>query len=199
MIVWVASYPRSGNTLLRNVLHQCLGLGSTGAPETAPRLDAAVPRFLWPADIRPPQRDPEPSAGAPQLRISFDRPFPAYLRACVKSPHLYLIKTHGLPRGDERALVVVRDGRKALTSYTHFLRANQPASQAVLLSTVLGREGYGSWSGHVTAWLALPPDQRLVIAYEELVDPAAGLLERIQAFVGATGPIRPWINPFDLA
>ncbi len=29
MIVWLASYPRSGNTLLRTVLSECFGLRST--------------------------------------------------------------------------------------------------------------------------------------------------------------------------
>src|SRR5262249_38743574 len=33
MIVWLASYPRSGNTLLRQVLHQCFGLSSFEAPD----------------------------------------------------------------------------------------------------------------------------------------------------------------------
>src|SRR6185437_16369502 len=31
MIVWLASYPRSGNTLLRTVLYQTLGCGSCSA------------------------------------------------------------------------------------------------------------------------------------------------------------------------
>ena len=32
MIVWLASYPRSGNTLLRQVLKRCFGLDSYEAP-----------------------------------------------------------------------------------------------------------------------------------------------------------------------
>ena len=144
MRVWLASYPRSGNTFFRIILSECYGLTSTDAD--------ALPPECW-GHLR--RMDPS-------LRPKVD---PA-------APHF--IKTHNLPGPDhDPGIYIVRDGRDALVSYAHFVlafvkaaNAPAPADDApdpfrTALSDLLREERspYGTWSQNVSAWLARPYDR----------------------------------------
>lgn len=134
MIVWIASYPRSGNTFLRTILKDQFKLTTysryVGKGFTTKILD----KQILPASI-------------PELE---------------KSVETYFIKTHELPADNNPAIYIVRDGRSALLSYAWFsLTINEGISdqevskemlQARLHDMVVTDSYYAGWSGHVDAW-----------------------------------------------
>lgn len=156
MIVWVASYPRSGNTFLRAVLHGLHGQTSVSsyAGETR-RLDRIRPAF------------------------AFAEPLRAPLEALQADPGNFFVKTHAqTPPLPGKALYMVRDGRDVLLSYAWYrLRVQQRRPLASIDEGTLREElaaridetrlPFGSWSGNVGAWLNRP--DTAVLRFEELI------------------------------
>jgi hypothetical protein len=136
VIVWLSSFPRSGNTLVRLLLRGLYGWQSSAlydesgesmisdlglAPDGQPASESVVQEARWSA-----------------------------------APHF--LKTHELPNDQSPALYVVRDGRDTLVSYAHFIRTYEPhmaheySFDEVLQLLIESREHFGGWSGHVEAW-----------------------------------------------
>src|SRR5215475_2275599 len=99
MIVWLASYPRSGNTLLRQVLKCCfdresyedLGPVAGGAP--SPWKETDVPgevRALW-----------------GHRESNEDRA--TFYERCTRSAEVVFVKTHDVPLDEQKAIYIVRD------------------------------------------------------------------------------------------
>jgi hypothetical protein len=94
-------------------------------------------------------------------------------------------KSHHLPRPEYRRVVyLLRDGRDAMVSYWHHLRA---LGQAKLeIAQLIGGEGLFpcKWHEHVEQWAANPfAASVLTIRYEDLIDDAAHELARFCDFV----------------
>ena len=95
--VWIASYPRSGNTFLRIILENMFQLPTyslyrvEGQQVYDPSADALQEAPFLPRDWR--------------SRVSTD-----------SQAALALIKTHNLPEDNAQAIYVVRDGRATLDS-----------------------------------------------------------------------------------
>jgi hypothetical protein len=177
MLVWLASYPRSGNTLLRQVLKSCFDLNSCEGLEQVPE------QFRVPDGVRDEFYgsyflDGEPAEFYQQARASAE---------------LVLIKSHQLPRDGAKAIYVVRDGRLALKSYVKY-QDTYHAGTSSFESLLLGDNAYGEWASHYRAWAARG-GETLAIRFEELVNAGPELLARIGAFLGVGGPVRPWVNP----
>lgn len=178
MLVWLASYPRSGNTLLRQVLKACFDLSSCEGLERVP------------ANFREPDGIRDEFYGS--YFVEGD-PEEFYARA-RSSSDLVLIKSHQLPRDSEKAIYVVRDGRLALKSFVRFQDNNHPGS-ASFESLLLGDHPYGDWASHYRTWCDARQGETLILRFEELVNADAALLARIAAFLGLPGAKRPWVNP----
>jgi hypothetical protein len=167
--VWIASFPRSGNTFLRVVLNALYGLpsetiypgewaGMTKAwGATLPRSDADL-------------REPRPSA-------------------------LLFTKTHEPPGANDGgpAFYVVRDGRDAYVSYAHFARMMDPARYAgasfveVLRQLVASGGHFSGWSGHVDAWTRRRAPTA-VLRFEQLLAAPAEAVERAAERLGLSLP-----------
>lgn len=172
MDVWLASYPRSGNTFFRIILSECYGLPSTDM------------------DALPPEEWGRLRRMDPSLRPGTDPAAPCF------------IKTHNLPGLDRNpAIYIVRDGRDALVSYAHFVLAfvkiagapSQTADDPNLFRTTLSdllreeRSPYGTWSQNVSAWQARP--YTAVVRYEDLVQDPLRAAQR--ALDDLELPLRP--------
>ena len=99
-LLWLASYPRSGNTFLRTVMFRCFGVRSAS---------------LYPNDLGS-DRTLHESVGhiehsGPQ-KIDFG------------GERLWLVKTHDRPTDDAPAIYVVRNGRDATASLAAFDRVS---------------------------------------------------------------------------
>jgi len=167
MIVWLASYPRSGNTLLRILLNRHFGLlswsvhGDGDGGDIGSELAATV-------------------GFEPHGPLGEDA-----LAAMAASAETFLVKTHDLPPPghDWPAICVLRDGRSALASYWHF--RNRPGDVGhTLPEVVAGAVQFGSWSAHAAAWLDAPLSRRLVLRYEDLAKPSDAALAAIGDFLG---------------
>lgn len=175
MPLWIASYPRSGNTFLRIVLRNRFGIRSVD-PEWVP--GEPVPRTF---------------GETPILRPSYDGP------DAPAAPGVRGVKTHGLPANStDPAVYVVRDGRDTLVSYAHYALTfayNCPKDQmttervrrtiADLINET--RSAYGTWSKNVDTWTARP--NTVVIKFEELVTTPGPVVDRVAAKLGWGLPV----------
>jgi len=99
MIIWLASYPRSGNTLVRLVLAQVYGYNTYSLYNDPDLRDMGMADILHQKDF---------------LRegiVEYEN---------AEKP--YFVKTHLLPHADDtnKAIYIVRDGRDTLVSHAHY-------------------------------------------------------------------------------
>jgi hypothetical protein len=152
-VIWLASYPRSGNTLLRTILWHCFGLCSAS---------------VYPNDLGG-KKVLENYVGHIELRPDRGFNFPP--------DALPLVKTHELPTDDNPAIYVVRDGRAASVSLWEFY------GKSISLETILvGKHRFGTWSAHLAAWKPWERPGTLLIKYEDIADDLTSVLEKISSF-----------------
>lgn len=155
-LVWLASYPRSGNTLLRTILRQCFGLRSAS---------------IYPNDLGG-NRALEDCVGHVEHDPGGKIFFPD-----AAGPHL--VKTHHRPGSPERAIYVIRDGRAATVSLWNFYRRTVPPEHLIE-----GRIQFSTWSDHVRAWDPLRRPGTLLLRYEDMLTDLPRVLSCIHEFLG---------------
>src|SRR5688572_23760025 len=101
MIVWLASYPRSGNTMLRMMLNQVFGC------------DTYTKYFS-----RPGRNSGKNLTGVKPL----PGPWPECISTMAADEKTYFVKTHDRPEDDSRAIYIVRNGFAVVRSYQCYLR-----------------------------------------------------------------------------
>src|SRR5262245_53768062 len=102
MIVWVASYPRSGNSLAKKMLRDVFLIHGTSRYR-------AVNLSEYAAAARPRE--------GPAFSYDFLGPWDEFRAAAQSAAHDIYIKTHELADDESRAIYVVRDPRSTLVSY----------------------------------------------------------------------------------
>src|SRR5262249_46412588 len=118
MIVWLASYPRSGNTFLCVVLHNVYG----------------VPTYSVYDDD-----DPVAQRVGPAL-VGY-RPKPVARALMTDGPDTYFIKTHKRRKADRYpAIYLVRDGRDAVVSHARLRAPAHAADKQALFERLLREE-----------------------------------------------------------
>lgn len=181
MIVWLASYPRSGNTLMRTVLKKCMGYES---------YDDQVDEALRKANSSSEVEEAFGHLSLPVDWVTF------YNDQCGTQSRSF-VKTHLPPRDDQPAIYIARDGRKAILSYFHFHRKFFPKKDISLEQLILGIDEYNSWTEHINLWSPFENIKILLLRYEDLVSVSHEDLERISYFIQHQGPIAEWKNPFE--
>lgn len=177
MIVWIASYPRSGNTLLRTIFQHTMGQPSysdepVGGDSDFRRNRELIGHLEWSGD------------------------WSGFEVEAEASPKPVLVKTHRLPRDRRPFLYVVRDGRSALQSYRRFHR-DYNERETAFPELILGADAYGDWTGHYRAWNEREGVRGRVLRFEELVDIEPEKLQALADFVGHRGDVKPWRNPVE--
>jgi Sulfotransferase domain len=172
-VTWLASYPRSGNTLLRLILKHCYGLASQSLYQDQDFADPHLRDAVGHEDV---------GGNA--------RQFVARARRAGRS---LFVKTHEPPPPDQHpAIYVVRDGRSAVVSHTHYLR-DVLHREVSLADVIEGKTGV-SWSQHVRSWTLPLRMNTLVLRYEDLATAKRDTLDAISAFIG-----HPLQRDFDLS
>ncbi|NEO25854.1 MAG: sulfotransferase domain-containing protein [Kamptonema sp. SIO4C4] len=153
-MLWLASWPRSGNTLLRTIFFSCFGLhtGSIyprdlGGNET---LEKQTGHIEWEADGQ----------------IHFPNQIP-------------VLKTHELPQNDAPAIYIVRNGRAACVSLWQFYNQSLP-----LEVVITGQHRFGSWANHVRAWNPWERPNTLLLHYEDLARDHKTAFDPLTTFLG---------------
>ena len=172
VIVWLASFPRSGNTFLRILLHRLYGVRSSVVYDVdgvAKRLGEAFVGY-----------EERPAAYA-EMRAS---------------DAVHFVKTHrqrdlDVAEGD-RAICLVRDGRDSLVSWARMMSEDDPSQFGARLREMIERDtaiGTGSWGNNVLSWLQPSASQRMVLRYDDLI------AEPVREVTGAMAALVPEVQP----
>lgn len=195
-IVWLASYPKSGNTWVRAFLHNYI-VGADAAHSINSLVEFSVAEsaaaFFGPG-----------AAGLSNEAVQRLRPV-VHEQLTQLHPDLVFVKTHNAnlalhgvplctPAHTAGAVYIVRDPRDVALSYAAF--ANKPVNDIINFMGARGTvsatdsqqvfELLSSWSEHVLSWVAAP--KRLLVRYEDLLAEPERYFARIIRFLG-TGEV----------
>lgn len=173
MIVWLASFPRSGNTFLRILLHRLYGITTSVVYDVdgvARRVGEALVGYE-------------------------DRP--ANYEAMRRSETLHFVKTHR-QRNDlidpgDRAICLVRDGRDALVSWARQRSEADGSRYRGILEALIENAdttGTGSWGCNVLSWLQPPLPHAVEVRYEALIANPVAVAARIVGMLAPQLPLR---------
>lgn len=180
MIVWLASYPRSGNTLTRTMLNRTFGVETYS--EYNDRYDIGS------------REDVSASVGHKSYPGRWEDFFPRL----AADEAVHVVKTHGPPKDGHPAIYVVRDGRSAMVSERHFFRNRSLAAiKYSLRELVDGASFGGNWSSHLDAWQPLLRPRTLFLRYEEIVEEPGRIVALLGRFLRLS-PLAAWRNPFEI-
>lgn len=169
MIIWLASYPRSGNTFLRTTLNSAFGMKSQsmhgdnldiGGEEGFAGIVGHVQGTVSEEDVDRLRRDSE----------------------------VHLIKTHHSPSHymdvDDSVIYIVRDGRDAVVSYYHYLKRIAGDRGMSLRDVATGMAGFGLWARHARDWELAQFRKRSVFRYEDMVKDNSLLIASLAEALG---------------
>jgi hypothetical protein len=195
-IVWLASYPKSGNTWLRAFLHNYVG--NAAAPRSINALGkfSAVENlagFFNKYDARPASHYAPSEVQAMRKRVHRDLMGLDDDLVFVKT-HNANLEIHGAALCTAEytagAVYILRDPRDLAVSYAAYLGVGVDAAVRFMGQAGAANRGteqqvfefLGSWSAHVESWAAQP--NTLVLRYEDLLnDPVAGF-GKVIGFIG---------------
>jgi hypothetical protein len=197
-ILWLASYPKSGNTWIRAFLANLIANRATPVPlselPTYGRIEA----------------DPElysSVAGRPSTQLNFGELCalrPQVAAAIVAAaPRTVFVKTHSMagmhdgvplitPQGTAGAIYVVRNPLDVVISMSHHFAIDLDAAidylgderAATENSDLFVTEFLSSWSQHVKSWTDAESDRVIVVRYEDLIEKPVKAFGRIAKLVG---------------
>jgi hypothetical protein len=185
MVIWLASFPRSGNTMLRMMLRTVFGAATHSKYEAI--------------GDRPPEAAGRWTVNPVGQRIgasfySEAEGWPRFLARARESEGTYLVKTHDAPEGADKAIYVVRNGLVATDSYRHFLEGalGRPVAWPEL---VVAPQPFENWSNHLDAWQPEARPETLLLRYEVLVHDPSLAIRLIRDFTGL--PVQTeWTDPW---
>jgi hypothetical protein len=201
-IIWLASYPKSGNTWLRSFLHNLLRTGDRSydinrltdltAGESMTELYRAF--------------DPALDEHFTDDRVRELRPL-VHRAISQRSPDTVLVKTHNaLAEIDDAPLItldvtagaiyVVRNPLDVAISFSHHNRTTidniiefmNTRSAATVSNATNVYEFYDTWSGHVASWTATPSPTLHVMRYEDMLANPHKSFAAVVKFLGIEAP-----------
>ncbi len=192
--VWLASYPRSGNTWLRFLLDACFF--------SPARYMQEVGRFSGELDwwVQEATRLNLPedwiAYGGHETRRRYPRPEGCPSDLFLKS-HYLLSERHPLRARTRAAVFLIRDPRDVMLSGMNFAELTQwgmgetEVDYARMYAAAGGdptwvAQGYGTWAGHAASWLEQKEFPVLLVRYEDLKAEPGAQLRRVLEFIGAT-------------
>lgn len=179
MIIWLASYPRSGNTLTTQIFSQVFG---TLCFEKYNNFQSAIKK--------------PGSRGYAELGLkNFQGTWENFYKQARASSKPVLIKTHDAPEDDSPCIYIVRNGLKATESYYHFCRRvlDQTVSWEDIVTGSL--PPFPGWGSHLDAWQPFRREKTLLVRYDDL---AAGNEETLSQLAEMTTlpRVAAWENHF---
>jgi len=203
-ILWLASYPRSGNTWVRALLHNLLRRPATAYDinrlQDFTLIDSQA-HWYRVFDPRPCEEltKEEVAALRPRVHEAMTRAFPDTV--LVKT-HNALVEDRGTPmislEHTAGAIYIVRNPLDVAVSYSHHFGVpladavaamNRPGNQSVANQPQFVYELHGSWSENVRSWTATPSPGLHVVRYEDLLHEPERVVAGIVAFLSL--PVAP--------
>jgi len=159
-MIWLVSWPRSGNTFLRTILWNCFRLKSAS---------------IYPQDLGDNRKLALQIGHVEHNEIN---------KSSFMPGDPILVKTHEHPTDDKPAIYVIRDGRPACVSLWKFYNKATPLS--VIIS---GQHRFGTWANHIKAWNPDTPwnsegrPNTLLLKYEDMIGNLAETINKIGVFI----------------
>lgn len=164
MIIWLASYPRSGNTFLRTILKQCFDIKTFSIYNDKNDIaaDMATKEIV----------------GHQILNDNFS------IENARKSKKKYYLKTHGLWTPDmeqDKFIYLIRDGREAIVSFKAYIE--QYGENPIGYINIIGGNTFvDSWGKHVESWAPLKRPNCILLKFEDFVNSTNQYLDIISEF-----------------
>jgi hypothetical protein len=201
-IIWLASYPKSGNTWLRAFYHNFMR-NPDRSYDINRMADITVgdSQAQWYREI-----DPRPASQYSIVEVQQMRPA-VHRRLAALGPDSILVKTHNALLEDDGhplvtqevtagAIYLVRNPLDVAVSYSHHLGwtldqmitfLNTPgASSANTDANVY--ELHGSWSQNVESWTQNPHPRLHVMRYEDMLEKPLSTFGGLVRFLGIEAP-----------
>lgn len=159
MIVWLASYPQAGITLLDSLLQYALVEQSYSIQDHS----SGKPKSGH-------------SAAFPQITNNS-----AHETTCTTEDYTFL-KTYAYPTDNSKAIYIIRNGQSTLYSYYQYLLKTEK-NKIALSDVISGKAPSGSWSEHVLQWQSRKTDDTLFLRYEYILASPLNQIKKIQAFL----------------
>ena len=168
-VVWLASYPKCGNTWVRFMLYAAL----YRPPETSIEVTRKIPDLHRPLPVDPPR------PGRPMLAKT----------------HLMLTERHPKLGDTRRAIHVIRNPRDVALSALNYRRLatgdDKSLDEAAYLATFIRaggdpdwqRQGFGTWAAHARSWRETDRFEVLPVRYEDLKEDPRAVLVSMLAFL----------------
>ena len=201
-LVWLASYPKSGNTWVRAFLHNLLRPGPAAH-------DINDMNRLSTTDVAPEWYEKalgKPIAAMSAVEIAQARPL-VHKLIHDTAEGLILVKSHSVlgehlgtptvsPRHTLAAVYLVRNPLDVAISYAHHLGVTIDAAIAIMaeedrMVPAHARgvaQPIGSWSQNVASWTAHPHAGLLTLRYEDLLAKPDQAFAKLAAFLRADDP-----------
>ncbi len=164
MIVWLASYPRSGNTLVRIILRQYFGVDTYSI-----------------------YNDEEIASNKAFSEVSghkeIKEDIPTTIHKWRGFKKYYFVKTHEVRVPNERdlAIHIVRDGRDAILSYKNY-KNNFAKSEYSFIDLLFEDDFIGDWGSHYDSWKS-NKEKNLLLKYEDVVNDIEGTVKKLAKFL----------------
>lgn len=163
MIVWIASYPRSGNTMVRMILNHVFDIKTYSIYND--EFDIGSNNNL--SDV----------VGHIKLHEDFD------ITEARNSEDLYFIKTHEYPAAEnDKTIYVLREGRESTISFWKYLNTYHNKG-CKLIDVIYGNNFVGTWGDHIYAWNPKKRENTLIIKYEDMLENRDLVLQDISRFI----------------
>jgi hypothetical protein len=187
-IVWLASYPKSGNTWLRAFLYQIVRI-TNGIPREEDELNRLDRASGYEAKLFGlfEQYIGKPLEQASRLEVMGVRPL-VQLAVADRMATVAMLKTHNLlgeiggtstvnMAASAGAIYIVRDPRDVAPSLAKHLGATIDEAITVMATPGFATDNspetafeiWGSWSEHVASWAIEPSKAVLVVRYEDML------------------------------
>lgn len=178
-VFYVASYPRSGNTLVRSILWNCFGLRSVSRYDEKSTLLAnrEIANMIGACPA------PDGRTGAHSL---------------IAKQGIVPYKVHDVSAAtdDMPAIYIIRDGREVMCSNFEIQARWVKDGIVTMEEVILGQVQFGGWSDHIKAWNVFDRPRTLLLRYEDVMKDIGRNAERIGAFIGME-PIKKSIPSFE--
>lgn len=183
-VIWLASYPRSGNTLTRSIFKHNFGIHTYSLYNDKSDIGKyeEIRAFVghkdgkWGFTIGSTQAQQIPA-------------YPEKIFA-VKDVGPIIIKTHSQYHEyyrDFKVIYVIREPRSVLTSYVSYKKnfTANPADGDQLLNELIfdGDPMSGFWSEHIEGWLSNKRENILILKYEDIIGNFSVVLDQISDFI----------------
>ncbi len=201
-IVWLASYPKSGNTWMRAFLHNLLRNPDQPVPiNQLDRFSLGDSHRFWYAEVAN-----KPLEQLTDAEIIALKPA-AHRRMTQAFPDSVFVKTHNrlgrayghpliTPDCTAGAIYMLRNPLDVAVSMAHHYAVGLDQAIAMLNDPNLAPAGtdliipqfLGDWSSHVKSWTATPGAEPKVVRYEDMLARPVETFGAVAGFLGLTPP-----------